>query len=318
MRAQSLLTQVLAVNTVLVALAALVATVLTSSHGGDALLLTLAVASAVLLNSLLLRHWLAPVARLVSTMGEVDLAGRRDDVRADVPRRAAREVQTLTAGFNRMLERLQEERRAAGRAAVRAQEQERTRLAQDLHDEVNQALTAILLRLQATTQTAPAGLRPELQETRGLVNQAMEELLRLARELRPTALDDHGLVPALAAQVANFGQRTGIEATFRRHGPVPLLTDEQQLVIYRVCQESLSNAHRHSGARKVAVELSCVGRTLLRVRDDGCGFDPRPGVRRGGLGVSGMRERAMLVGGYVAIYSAPDEGTTVELTLEGP
>jgi two-component system sensor histidine kinase UhpB len=314
MRSHSLLTQVLAVNTALVAVTALVAAVVTQSHGGDALLLALAVASAFLLNSLLLRRRLEPMERLATSMDAVDLASPCRG--ATVPRRAAREVQRLQAGFNRMIDRLQEERREAGRAVLRAQEQERSRIAQDLHDEVNQALTGILLRLEATTMDAPLALRPELQETKRLANQAMEELLQLARQLRPTALDDHGLVPALASQVANFGQRTGIEATFRRHGPVPLLTAEQQLVVYRVCQESLSNIAQHAGCARVWVELSTVGRTLLRVRDDGQGFDHRPGVHRRGLGVSGMRERALLVGAHLAIFSAPGEGTTIELTLE--
>jgi two-component system sensor histidine kinase UhpB len=285
------------------------------------------VASAVLLNSVLLRHRLHPVERLVCTMGEVDLAGRRDDVRAHVPAFAAREVQSLTAGFNRMLERLQEERRAAGRAAVRAQEQERARIAQDLHDEVNQALTAILLRLSATMSDAHDGLRDELEETRRLVQRAMDELLVLARALRPTALDDHGLVSALASQVRDFRDRTGIEADFVRHGTMPAMSSEEQLVIYRVAQESLSNVVKHAGARNVLVELSFVGRTVLKVTDDGSGFatgSPR-GVRGGrirgrpgGLGLSGMRERALLVGGTLSIWSHPGQGTTVELTMEAP
>jgi len=321
MRSRTLLTQVLAVNTALVAVTAIIAAIVARDHLADALrgegllLLALAVASAVLLNSLLLRHRLRPIERLVETMREVDHASAGG--RAHVSRGAAREVQTLTAGFNRMLDRLQAERRAAGRAVLRAQEQERGRVAQDLHDEVNQALTAILLRLQATTLTAPPGLRPELLETRGLVNRAMEELLRLARELRPTALDDHGLVPALTSQVSAFAARTGIRATFKCHGEVPPLSDEEQLVVYRVTQESLSNIAQHARARRVEVELSFVGRRLLRVRDDGKGFDARRG-RAGGLGLSGMRERALLVGGRLTVFSVPGEGTTIELTMGEP
>ncbi len=127
----------------------------------------------------------------------------------------------------------------------------------------------------------------------------MEELLHLARELRPTALDDHGLVPALTSQVATFGDRTGIRSSFRRHGTVPLLSDEEQLVIYRVTQESLSNVAQHSGARHVDVELSFVGRTVLRIRDDGYGFKTSHATAARRLGVSGMRERALLVGGHL-------------------
>jgi two-component system sensor histidine kinase UhpB len=266
----------------------------------------------VLLNSILLRRRLEPMERLVETMGSVDLA--KPGTRADVSPRASDEVRRLAADFNRMLERLEEERRESGRAVLRAQEAERSRIAQDLHDEVNQALTAILLRLQATVGAAPPGLKEELRESQQLVTQAMEELLHIARQLRPTALDDHGLVPALASQVANFGDRTGIRARFRRHGEMPPLGDEEQLVIYRVTQESLSNVAQHAGARSVDVELSFVGRTVLRVRDDGHGFRV-PANGRSRLGLSGMRERALLVGGRLEVFSAPGDGTTIELTM---
>ena len=244
-------------------------------------------------------------------------------MRATTPRRSARELHLLTEAFNRMIVRIEDQRRESGRAVLRAQEQERSRIAQDLHDEVNQALTAILLRLSATIGDAPWGLRSELVETQELVAQAMDELLALARQLRPTALDDHGLVAALASQVSDFGQRTGMQAHFHHHGDVPTLSDEEQLVIFRVTQESLSNIAKHANARGVEVELSFVGRTLLRVRDNGGGFDDgasrrvggRVRGRPGGLGLSGMRERALLVGGSLDIFTAPGAGTTIELTM---
>ena len=155
MRRSTLLTQVLAVNALLVGVTALIAAVvardrLPDATSGDGLLvLGLTVASAILLNSLLLRARLEPMNRLVRAMAAVDLA--RPGKRADAPRRAARELHVLTDAFNRMLTRLEDQRRESGRAVLRAQEQERSRIAQDLHDEVNQALTAILLRLSATT-----------------------------------------------------------------------------------------------------------------------------------------------------------------------
>jgi two-component system sensor histidine kinase UhpB len=318
MRQRTLLTQVLAVNTALVAVTAFVAAVVARERLNDAvssqglLLIGLAVLAVVLLNSLLLRRRLEPMGRLVDTMSSVDLM--TPGKRADVSKNAADEVRRLSADFNRMLERLEQERRESGRAVLRAQEVERSRIAQDLHDEVNQALTAILLRLSATISDAPPALQEELRETQALATQAMEELLHLARELRPTALDDHGLVPALTSQVAAFGERTGIRSSFRRHGNVPLLSDEEQLVIYRVTQESLSNVAQHAGARHVDVELSFVGRTVLRVRDDGLGFKVSSNGRTR-LGVSGMRERALLVGGHLTIFSEPGEGTTIELTM---
>ena len=323
MRARTtLLTQVLAVNAFLVGITALIAVVVARDRLEDAtstegvLTLALAVSSAVLLNSILLRVRLDPIGRLVRTMDQIDLLspGRRHAVPASAPR----EVQELSARFNEMLVRIEEERRHAGRAVLRAQEQERSRIAQDLHDEVNQALTAILLRLEATISDASPALRAELQETKQLATQAMEELLHLARQLRPTALDDHGLVAALASQVSDFGQRTGMQTRFHHHGELPNLTDEEQLVIFRVTQESLSNIAKHSGAGDVDVELSFVGRTVLRVRDDGRGFKGVPRANgRAHLGLSGMRERALLVGGRLAVFSEPGEGTTIELTMEG-
>jgi two-component system sensor histidine kinase UhpB len=318
MRTRSLLSQVLAVNTALVAATAIVAAVLAPDNAGDVaavqrlLLIGLAVVSAVLLNSLLLKRRLAPLDRLLQTMERVDLASPGQ--RASASPNAPREIERLTADFNRMLARLEEERVASGRAVIRAQEEERARIAQDLHDEVNQALTAILLRLQAAMLDVPPGLRSELKEIQTLATRAMEELLTLARTLRPTALDDHGLVPALASQVADFGERTGIRSSFHRHGEAPTLSDEEQLVLYRVTQESLSNVVQHSGASAVRVELSSIGRTVLRVRDDGCGFKPIKGSGNR-LGVSGMRERALLVGGRLNVFSAPGEGTTIELTM---
>ena len=217
----------------------------------------------------------------MQTMERVDLATPRHARRR---RRAAppREVQRLTAGFNRMLDRLEEERREAGRAVLRAQEQERSRIAQDLHDEVNQALTAILLRLEATTSDAPPALRAELQETKRLATQAMEELLHLARQLRPTALDDHGLIPALAlAGRATSASAPASARRFHRHGDV---ADAHRRGAARASTASRRRACPTSPSTRaparVDVELSFVGRTVLRIRDDGRGFDHGPRRQR--------------------------------------
>src|SRR5438270_723136 len=146
--------------------------------------------------------------------------------------------------------------------------------------------------------------------------QAMEELLALARHLRPAVLDDHGLLPALHSQVRDFGEQTGISATFDTRGPVPLLSPEQQLVIYRVTQEGLSNVAQHAEASRVDVELSFIGSTVLRISDDGLGFSELNGASsNGGLGLSGMRERALLIGGHLSLWSAVEQGTRVELTI---
>ena len=147
-------------------------------------------------------------------------------------------------------------RRDAGRAAIQAQERERRRIAQDLHDEVNQALTAVSLRLQASIAHAPEDLRRELIETKRLAGQAMEELLALARQLRPAVLDDLGLLPDAEEPGARLRRPDRHPGGLQRARPVPSSPPEQQLVVYRVTQESLSNVAQHSGADKVDVELS--------------------------------------------------------------
>jgi two-component system sensor histidine kinase UhpB len=317
MKSRPLLAQVIAVNLLLVAVTVLVATVAVDAHvtnvtrGREALVLGLAIFATLLGNWLLLRRRFEPLDELISSMERIDLA-KPDRRLLDAPKADSAEVQRLDAAFQRMIGRLETERRDAGRAAIQAQERERRRIAQDLHDEVNQALTAVSLRLQASIEQAPPELRRELTETKRLSSQAMEELLALARQLRPAVLDDHGLLPALHSQVRDFADQTRMRATFNARGTVPKLSPEQQLVIYRVTQESLSNIAQHAEATTVEVELSFIGRTVLRIADDGRGF---AAARNGGLGLSGMRERALLVGGLLSIWSDEGQGTRVELTI---
>jgi two-component system, NarL family, sensor histidine kinase UhpB len=322
MRSRSLFTQVLAVNLLLIAGTALIATAAIDAHvaqilHGRALLpLALALLATLAGNWLLLRRRFKPLDDVISAMERTDLMAPR---RAPDLSRASdnAEVERLKATFERMIDRLEAQRREAGRAAVQAQERERRRIAQDLHDEVNQALTAISLRLAASIERAPPELGRELADTKQLVSQAMQELLALARHLRPAVLDDHGLIPALHTQVRDFGEQTGIQASFNARGTMPQLTSEEQLVIYRVTQEGLSNVAQHAHARTVEVELSFIGRTVLRISDDGLGFMlDEHSIRNGGLGLSGMRERALLIGGNLSLWSSKSRGTRVELTLD--
>jgi two-component system sensor histidine kinase UhpB len=193
-----------------------------------------------------------------------------------------------------MMRRLEAERRRAGSAALQAQEQERARVARDLHDEVNQSLTGLLLRLEAVREEAPPELEAELAETKALAHQAMRELLSLARQLRPTALDDLGLVAATAGQVEQLS-RGEIAAEFAAEGEFSDLGDDAQLVVYLRRRED--------------------GGVELAVADDGRGF--AFDEAEGGLGIAGMRERALLVGGELTIESRPGRGTTVRLSVPG-
>ena len=317
MRSRPLLTQVLAVNLLLVAGTVLVATLALDAHGIQLLhgrempVLAAALVATLLGNWLLLHRRFEPLEDLISTMESIDLATSRPQQLA-LPRADSAEVQRLEGAFGRMVTRLESERRRSGRAAIEAQERERRRIAQDLHDEVNQALTAVSLRLQASIEHAPPLLRQELEETKRLSGQAMRELLSLARQLRPAVLDDHGLVAAVRTQVRDVSDGLGLTAKFTVTGSESSLTPEQQLVVYRVTQESLSNAVQHAGAERVDVELQLGRPSWLRISDDGRGFDA---LAARGLGLSGMRERALLIGGQLAVHSQPGGGTTVELTL---
>ena len=277
-------------------------------------LLAMTIVLALLVNMMMLRRRFGPLERLIERVEAIDPA---DPQAFEAPHeaRSVEEIDRLATSFRGLLERIEVERRRSGRLVLRAQEEERKRVARDLHDEVNQALTAILLRLEALSQDAPEQLAAEIGAVKGLTNQAMDELLALARQLRPTALDDHGLVPAIDGQVRRFEEQTGIRAGFDARARAFALGEDQQVVIYRVAQEALSNVARHSGAARVEVGLRANGdgTVELSVRDDGRGFDPADAS--GGLGLSGMAERARLVSGDFEIDSAPGEGAAVTLRL---
>jgi two-component system sensor histidine kinase UhpB len=282
------------------------------------IIVVLAVIAATLATRLLvLRRRQAPLERLIEEMEKVDLNRPGAALPASIDGVAeTAEVERIELAFLRMMRRLEAERRRAGSAALQAQEQERARVARDLHDEVNQSLTGLLLRLEAAREAAPPELEGELDDTKALANQAMTELLSLARQLRPTALDDLGLTAAIAGQVEQLG-RGELTTEFSAEGDFSDLGDDAQLVVYRVAQEALSNAARHSGGSGVSVELRrrSDGGVELEAADNGRGF--AFDESESGLGIAGMRERALLVGGELSIESRPDHGTTVHLTVPG-
>ena len=321
MRRAALLTQVLTVNTIVIVATVIAAMAVGANLNGyvpteprPLLVLAAAILVTILANNFVMRRRFAPLESLTRTMERVDLAvpGTRAQPSDDEPTDVAR----LRETFNVMLARLETERIAAASAVLRAQEAERARLARDLHDEVNQALAAVSMRLAATAEGAPPELAAELAETQRLATQAMHELLGLARELRPAALDDHGLVPALRTQVRMFGERWSMPAHFAADGTRPLLGEFEQIVAYRVVQEALSNIARHAQATRVKVTIMGCNSTEVKitVSDDGNGFNPQNlDGRRSGL--AGMRERALLARARIDVRSTKGEGTTIELTL---
>jgi two-component system sensor histidine kinase UhpB len=280
-----------------------------------AIVVLLAAVVGLALGLLAMRRRRAPLERLIEEMEKVDLSRPGPLLPRSIDGVGeTEEVERIELAFLRMMQRLEAERRRAGSAALQAQEEERARVARDLHDEVNQSLTGLLLRLEAVREAAPPELEAELADTKALANQAMRELLSLARQLRPTALDDLGLVAAIAGQVEQLG-RGEIDTELVTEGEFADLGDDAQLVVYRVAQEALSNAARHSGAKRITVKLARRedAGVELDAADDGRGFAFDDAER--GLGIAGMRERALLVGGELTIESRPGRGTTVRLVV---
>lgn len=315
MRRRALFTQVLVVNAVLLGAVAIVAGAIAGLNTLEVIgIAALAVVAGAAANAILLRRRFAPLENLIDEMERVDLARPGSLLPRSIDGVGeTEEVERIELAFLRMMRRLEAERRRAGSAALHAQEEERARVARDLHDEVNQSLTGLLLRLEAAREAAPPQLEAELAETKALANQAMRELLSLARQLRPTALDDLGLAAAIAGLVERLGEGE-IEGAVEVEGDFTDLSDDAQLVVYRVAQEALSNAARHAGAAHVAVTLRRDARGVeLTVADDGRGFAFDEADR--GLGIGGMRERALLVEGELTIESRPEAGTTVRLTI---
>jgi two-component system, NarL family, sensor histidine kinase UhpB len=267
------------------------------------LLVTIAV------NALLLRHAFAPLARLRQRMETVDL------LRPGQPLHVLRddEVGSVVATFNRMLDRLEAERRESGRRVLAAQEAERVGIARDLHDEVGQVLTGVLLQLNSIAEAAPEH-EDDLREARHAVRRALDEVRRISSDLRPEMLEHLGLVSALTELASSFARVTGITVERQFGTALPKLAPEVELAIYRIAQESLTNVARHAQAGRVVIALEPGGGSVvLRVADDGRGFTDAP-TEHGGL--RSMRERALLVDGALAIKPAPEGG--VEVRLEVP
>jgi len=268
-------------------------------------------------NAALLRIGLAPLDRVTRLMTTVDLLrpGQR------LPVRGGGEVAELVSAFNAMLERLEGERASSSARAILAQEGERRRIAQELHDEVGQSMTAVLLALKRASDEASEPLREELLQAQEITRGSLDEVRRLVRRLRPGVLDDLGLVSAVTSLATEFSTHTGLRVVRRFDPDLPALDQETELVIYRVAQESLTNAARHAEARRVEVALyggkeADEETVVLEVADDGRGI----GAAREGAGLRGMRERALLIGAMLDIWS-PDEvsatgtGTRIRLTV---
>ncbi|GHE25529.1 sensor histidine kinase [Vulcaniibacterium thermophilum] len=221
----------------------------------------------------------------------------------------------LRAHYQRLLERIEAneaEFRRLGRAVWRVQEDERRRLARELHDGIGQNLTALKHRLALLGGELPPGsdaLRAKLEAAIALCSATLEDTRKLSRLLRPPMLDDLGLEPSLRWLARSLGEAGGpaIETDI---APLPELHSELQTLLFRVAQEALTNAIRHAQARNVSLRLTVTdGQIELEIADDGRGCDPAQALRSGGSGLGSMRERLRLYGGRFELESRPGAGT---------
>lgn len=268
---------------------------------------------SIAFNLLVLRAAFVPLRRLHVTIEAV----RGGDFHARVRPALLSDPEVDQAGdtLNAMLDELEtahERLRALSSATIDAQEEERRRISRELHDDTAQSLTSLLLFAKALEQAeASPRTRAGLAELREQVALSLEGVRRLARELRPSALDDLGLVAALHGYVQDFSRRTGLTVSFDPAcgGRLPA---HIEIALYRIAQEALTNVAKHAGARAAVVQLVREPSSVsLTITDDGTGFEPAVVSPERGVGLFGMRERAELAGGTLDIWSGPGEGTVV-------
>jgi two-component system, NarL family, sensor histidine kinase UhpB len=270
---------------------------------------------SVLVNALILRLALRPLGGLERTADRV--AAGELDARAPLSPLADARMARLTHTFNAMLDAQaasRERLRRIAAGAVRAAEEERKRIARELHDETAQILAALLIQLKTVRQVEdPARADARLGELRTGLAEALEGVRRFARGLRPPALDELGLGPALTAHGRMVAEVSGLDVRVQVEGVPGALPPEAELAVYRIAQEALSNVVRHARARRVELALERTGDALrLRVADDGRGFDPDDAAGgRERLGLFGMRERASYAGGTLQVDSRPGRGTRI-------
>lgn len=275
---------------------------------GEGIVLVAGLVAMLIANAVLLRIGLAPLGRLSRAMATVDLL--KPGVRPQVTGQG--EIAELTGTFNTMLDRLEAERATSTGRVLSALEDERQRIAQELHDEVGQTLTAVLLQIKHAADRIPEPVRADLHQAQETTRASLDEIRRIARRLRPGVLEELGLHSALRSLAAEFTTpRLSVNALITPG--LPALDAATELVLYRVAQEGLTNAARHSGATRVEVHLRPVpgGGTALLVRDNGRGLGGAPE----GAGIRGMRERVLLIGAELFVGAGPSGGTDVRLNV---
>jgi len=284
----------------------------TLARSEEAAVVLAAVALVVLANVLLLRRIVGPVQALTAFARRVDYSNLGDRMPGAEPTSEAGE---LALTFNEMLRRLEIERRESTGRVLRAQEAERLRIAQELHDQVGQELTAVLLGLSRVTERVPADVREGALAVQDAVRHSLEDVRRIAIELRPEALDDLGLASSLEVLCERFSAQLDLDIAGYVAPDLPPLPAEVELVVYRVAQEALTNVARHSASSRAELTLTWTPtRLTLRIRDHGLGL---PADSAPGTGMRGMHERAALIGASLSIGNRRAQ-SGCEVRLEVP
>lgn len=271
----------------------------------------------ILANFVALRAAFSPLFRLEETMRAIqtgEISAR------SLPQLCDPQLEGLAQAFNSMLEAIEAARKGFSARVLEAQEEERKRIARELHDETSQALTTIVINLELLDRFLPPGaqaIRDRLNSVRDLVLNTLEETRRLIHDLRPTILDDLGLVPAIRWYAKSKLESQGIKVTYQlAEEGCEAVAPEVRTALFRITQEAVTNILRHAKAKNVRIGLCREGDEVrLYIEDDGQGFDEtelaRLDPRERGMGLFGMQERASLLGGEVRIQSRPGSGTRV-------
>ena len=286
------------------------------------ILLAVGLLAILVVNFLILRLAFRPLRELEAMMGSVQPDVHEPRVHSSY---ADPDVRRIATVFNSMLDRLEHERHFSAQRVLQAQERERQRVARELHDQTGQALTHEIISLDLLLErTADLKAREQLEAVKRTLEETLEEVHRMSQDLRPSVLDDLGLIPALRTLAK---QRSASTVSLHVEGLRERLPAPIETALYRIAQEALTNANKYARASHIEINIQSLdgNGVRLRVRDDGVGFNPgsvpeTEGSGRAGLGLFGMRERATLLRGTLEVHSAPSRGTEIiaQLPVEEP
>ncbi|MBE0428297.1 MAG: sensor histidine kinase [Thermoleophilia bacterium] len=312
--------KVVIANTILIAIGASLGIYLQKLYFQDGelgylvLFLASGVSLSILVNYLLVKLAFRPLDDVTDTMKAIR-AGHRGirvpEVRDDP------QIEDLSKSLNAMLNSMEWQRRRAAASVIQAQEEERKRIARELHDETSQSLTGLVIGIRMVEEVVPDGMAEIKERLNGisdLAHSTLNEVHTMAIRLRPSVLDDLGLSAALRSYVKEFSANTGIAVDIQPLVLSQRLSPEMETVLYRVVQEALTNVARHSGASECRVLLKHKGNGIEgSISDNGQGFDSQEVMSEQGrgLGLHGMKERIELVGGSLGFDTRPGHGSTI-------